>query len=43
MNRRGALEGGVLCVAASEEADALRTRLAEGGFDLRHWNNGTPS
>lgn len=35
-------EGGVLCVApAGAEAD-LRARLADGGYDLRHWDNGTP-
>lgn len=35
-------EGGVLCVApAAGEAD-LRARLAHGGYELRHWDNGTP-
>ncbi|HEV3408436.1 MAG TPA: hypothetical protein VG079_07110 [Gaiellaceae bacterium] len=35
-------EGGVLCVAAVADAPALRDRLAADGFDIRHWDNGTP-
>lgn len=40
--RRGdGVEGGILCVAATADADRLETRLAELGFDLRHWDNGS--
>ena len=35
-------EGGVLCVCPSEEVDALRSRLEEDAYELRHWDNGTP-
>jgi hypothetical protein len=35
-------EGGVLCIApAPGEAD-LRERLSGAGYELRHWDNGTP-
>jgi hypothetical protein len=32
----------VLCFALAADEDALRARLTADGFDLRHWNNGTP-
>jgi hypothetical protein len=35
-------EGGVLAVMPSAAARALRERLERGGFELRHWHNGTP-
>ena len=35
-------EGGVLCISPSSAEAALRQRLAGGGYDLRHWVNGTP-
>ena len=35
-------EGGVLCVARADEADALASRLEADGFEIRHWDNGTP-
>ena len=35
-------EGGVLCVAFAARAAALEDRLAGAGFELRHWDNGTP-
>jgi hypothetical protein len=35
-------EGGVLCISPSLEEAALREYLARGGFNLRHWDNGTP-
>jgi hypothetical protein len=35
-------EGGVLCVCAAPAAEALSGRLEEAGFELRHWDNGTP-
>lgn len=36
-------EGGVLCVAPAADAAALGERLATAGFELRHWDNGTPA
>jgi uncharacterized protein DUF6885 len=42
LERGDALEGGVLCVCPSGEADALRESLATRAYDLRHWDNGTP-
>ena len=36
-------EGGVLCIAPAADAGALRYRLASDGFELRHWDNGTPA
>lgn len=35
-------EGGVLCVAASSGADDFAGRLEAEGFEVRHWDNGTP-
>ena len=35
-------EGGVLCIAGASDAPALADRLAADGFDIRHWDNGTP-
>jgi hypothetical protein len=35
-------EGGVLCTSEAEAAGAFAGRLEEAGFDLRHWNNGSP-
>lgn len=35
-------EGGVLCVCAPFESDVLFGRLKAEGFELRHWDNGTP-
>ncbi|MDQ3858027.1 MAG: hypothetical protein M3327_06210 [Actinomycetota bacterium] len=34
--------GGVLCICPSEEAQALRSRLGDAAYELRHWDNGTP-
>jgi hypothetical protein len=42
LRRDDGREGGVLCVARAADADALRGRLAAAGFELRHWDNGTP-
>jgi hypothetical protein len=42
LERGDGREGGVLCVARVDEAERLRGRLAGEGFELRHWNNGTP-
>jgi hypothetical protein len=35
-------EGGVLCVALAGDAPALESRLVADGFEIRHWDNGTP-
>jgi hypothetical protein len=35
-------EGGVLCVCEARVAEALAGRLGEAGFELRHWDNGSP-
>jgi hypothetical protein len=35
-------EGGVLCVCEASAAEAFAGKLEEAGFELRHWNNGTP-
>ena len=43
LRRDDGREGGVLCVAAASEAEALRARLTADGFELRHWDNGTPT
>ncbi len=41
--RRGdGKEGGVLMVVRMSAADEVRQHLAQSGFELRHWDNGTP-
>ena len=35
-------EGGVLCVCEASGAAALAGKLEAAGFELRHWDNGTP-
>jgi Family of unknown function (DUF6885) len=35
-------EGGVLCACEPRAAEALAGRLGEAGFELRHWDNGSP-
>ncbi|HJQ28662.1 MAG TPA: hypothetical protein VJ827_04945 [Rubrobacter sp.] len=40
LSRGDGLEGGVLCVC--ETPAALVERLEEAGFELRHWDNGSP-
>ena len=35
-------EGGVLCTCDGPAAEALAGRLAGAGFELRHWDNGSP-
>ena len=42
LERGDGKEGGVLCICAVQEAEALSGRLKEAGFELRHWHNGTP-
>lgn len=41
--RRGdGKEGGVLVVSRAQAGDEMERRLGDRGFELRHWNNGTP-
>jgi hypothetical protein len=41
--RRGdGKEGGVLVALRAQAGDEMERRLEERGFELRHWNNGTP-
>jgi hypothetical protein len=35
-------EGGVLVVVRASAGDEIKSRLAGKGFELRHWDNGTP-
>lgn len=42
LERGDGLEGGVLCACDAWAAEALAARLGEAGFELRHWNNGSP-
>jgi hypothetical protein len=43
LRRDDGSEGGVLAVCASPLVTGLRDRLEAGGFELRHWDNGTPA
>jgi hypothetical protein len=40
--RGDGLEGGVLCACEALAAEALAGRLGDTGFELRHWDNGSP-
>jgi hypothetical protein len=42
LRRDDGSEGGVLVVCAAAAAAGLRERLEREGFELRHWDNGTP-
>jgi hypothetical protein len=42
LERGDGLEGGVLCACETPAAEALAGRLGEAGFELRHWDNGSP-
>lgn len=42
LERGDGLEGGVLCACDARTAKTLAARLEEAGFDLRHWDNGSP-
>jgi hypothetical protein len=42
LERQDGREGGVLCVLPPADEVVLRERLADGGFELRYWDNGTP-
>jgi hypothetical protein len=35
-------EGGVLCACEASAAETLSAKLEGAGFELRHWDNGTP-
>lgn len=41
LERGDGREGGVLCVCRPEDEQPLRAELERGGYELRHWNNGT--
>jgi hypothetical protein len=41
LERGDGVEGGVLCFVPAHEADGLRGRLEQHGFELRHWDNGS--
>jgi hypothetical protein len=42
LERGDGSEGGVLCACEACAAEVLAGRLGEAGFELRHWENGTP-
>jgi hypothetical protein len=42
LEREDGREGGVLCITPAGEDAVLRNRLSADGFELRHWDNGTP-
>ncbi|MBD0290532.1 MAG: hypothetical protein ICV74_04680 [Thermoleophilia bacterium] len=42
LERGDGREGGVLCIAGPASARALGRELAAAGYELRHWDNGTP-
>lgn len=43
LERGDGREGGVLCVTPVADEATLRGRLTADGFELRHWDNGTPA
>jgi hypothetical protein len=42
LDRGDGYEGGVLCACEATEEEALTRRLGEAGFEVRHWDNGSP-
>jgi hypothetical protein len=42
LERGDGLEGGMLCACGIPEAEILAERLGEAGFEMRHWDNGSP-
>jgi hypothetical protein len=42
LERGDGYEGGVLCVCDGSVAETLAGNIEEAGFELRHWDNGTP-
>jgi hypothetical protein len=43
LRRDDGREGGLLCFAPAGDGEGLTERLAGAGFELRHWDNGTPA
>jgi hypothetical protein len=42
LDRGDGYEGGVLCACEAPAAEPLARRLGEAGFEVRHWDNGSP-
>ena len=42
LDRGDGYEGGVLCACEASAAEALTKHQGEAGFEVRHWDNGTP-
>jgi hypothetical protein len=42
LDRGDGYEGGVLCACEAQAGDSLTRRLGEAGFEVRHWDNGSP-
>jgi hypothetical protein len=42
LDRGDGCEGGVLCACEASAEEALTRRLGEVGFEVRHWDNGSP-
>jgi hypothetical protein len=42
LDRDDGYEGGVLCACGASAQEALARRLDEAGFEMRHWDNGSP-
>ena len=42
LERGDGYEGGVLCVCEAYAAETLARKIEGAGFELRHWDNGTP-
>jgi hypothetical protein len=42
LDRGDGYEGGVLCACEASAEAALTRRLGESGFEVRHWDNGSP-
>jgi hypothetical protein len=42
LDRDDGYEGGILCACDASAGEALSRRLSEAGFEVRHWDNGSP-
>jgi hypothetical protein len=42
LDRGDGYEGGVLCACEAPAEGALKRRVGEAGFEVRHWDNGSP-
>jgi len=42
LDRDDGYEGGVLCACEAPEKEPLTRQLGEAGFEMRHWDNGSP-